>query len=494
MNPTAHIKPRNLGIERVVLGTALMQEKACDVLVDLLTEPMFYDERHRFLFRAIVALRQRGETVDLESLPAYLFAAGWMSKVGGMTYLPEISMKAGSGAKQEQHCRKVQELWAHRLVIEAGEKLALRGYDQLADVFEILTDAQGVLNQLHQVIDKKPVSTLRTVMPEVFEQMRRGLEKNGRPGLPTGLIGLDNALGGWQPGQLTVIAARPAMGKSAVLAHIVYQAAFVGGAGVAWFTLEMPAVQQARRLVAIEVDGYSNKKLARADFPGGLDEIAAIEQKAQRLFTDRIFIDDTAGLTLEQLRAKVGRLHLETPGGLGMVAIDYLQLMEGTQGGRGAGNRNELIGGITRGLKRLAKDLNVPVILLSQLSRDVEKRGGDKRPQQADLRDSGSIEQDADNIIFLWRGEYYDITEYADGTETKDTILFDVAKQRDGNTGELVFGAKMHRSHFYDLSPLSAGEKEIGALPTSEEFSRDPLPAPAPRQPQFEQAPEEAPF
>ncbi|WP_400190707.1 replicative DNA helicase [Hymenobacter sp. B81] len=464
MKPT-HILPHDLAFEQVVLGTALYQRSALDTLLELLPEQAFHADKHQVIFRAVRALHEAGDPVDQLSLTRYFLDHGLAHRIGGLPYLAKISEQVDNAAGQEKRCRKLLELFAQRTVIRTGQLLEQRGHDALTDPLDILADAQQVLNDLHQVLQTRPADTLAALMPQVFDRMRAAVDRRGLTGLNTGLLALNDATGGWQPGELIVLAGRPGMGKTAALLHAVHTVAIADGLPVGVFSLEMPKLQLARRLVAVEVEGYTNKKLAKADFPGGLDEINQLERKAARLLSDRVFIDDTAGLSIQQLRARAKQMKATYD--IRLLVIDYLQLMKGLK----SGNREQEIASITRSLKEVAKELNIPVILLSQLSRSVETRGGDKRPQLSDLRESGSIEQDADMVIFLWRGEYYDIAEYQDGTSTADTILYDIAKQRDGATGELVFGCKIARGYFFDLSPHAAGEKgDFRPLPSSESF------------------------
>jgi replicative DNA helicase len=273
------------------------------------------------------------------------------------------------------------------------------------------------------------------------------VQQRGLTGIPTGLAALDGLTGGWQPGDLVLLAARPAMGKTAALLHFARTAALDHGHHTAIFSLEMPTLQLMQRMVASEVPGYSNSDLRRGNLPGGLEQVAHVKHQAQRLRTHghRLHLDDTPGLSIQQLRAKCARLHAQHP--LGLVLIDYIQLMRGDT----KGNREQEVGSISRGLKELAKELNAPVIALSQLSRDVEKRGGEKRPLLSDLRESGSLEQDADCIVFMWRGEYYNIAEYENGTATADTVLFDIAKHRNGATDEVIAACSLRRGTFLNI-------------------------------------------
>lgn len=358
-----------------------------------------------------------------------------------------------------------QQHHARRVIIRAGAQLQAYGYDDGRDPLDLLAQAQSQLTGLHRSLETRPPQTAAGAFAATFDRLAQTVQQQGLTGVPTGLTLLDGLTGGWQPSDLIILAARPSMGKTAALLHFARTAALDHGLPTAVFSLEMPTLQLMQRLVASEVPGYSNSDLRRGHLPGGLDQVHHIRQQAQRLYTHGhlLHLDDTPGLSLQQLRAKCARLHAEQP--LRLVLVDYVQLMRGDQ----RGNREQEISSLSRGLKELAKELNAPVIALSQLSRDVEKRGGEKRPLLSDLRESGSLEQDADAVIFLWRGEYYHIAEYEDGTPTADTVLFDVAKHRNGATDELITGCNLRRGLFFDLAPAPAGERNgWGRLPESQ--------------------------
>ncbi len=378
---------------------------------------------------------------------AQLRHRGTLERIGGAAFVAGLTNKINSAAHLETHCRLLQEQHARRVVIRAGTELATYGYDNTRDPLVLLADAQTHLTSLHRTLETRPGQTAAAAFAPTFDRPTQAVQQQGLTGIPTGLVQLDGLTGGWQPGDLVILAARPAMGKTAALLHFARTAALDHGRHTAIFSLEMPTLQLMQRLVASEVPGYSNSDLRRGNLPGGLDQVASIREQAQRLATHghQLHIDDTPGLSIQQLRAKCARLHSQHP--LGLVLVDYIQLMRGDT----KGNREQEVGSISRGLKELAKELNAPVIALSQLSRDVEKRGGEKRPLLSDLRESGSLEQDADCIVFMWRGEYYNITEYEDGTATADAVLFDIAKHRNGATDEVVAACSMRRGVFFDL-------------------------------------------
>ncbi|SHJ40670.1 replicative DNA helicase [Hymenobacter daecheongensis DSM 21074] len=447
-----HLPPQALDLEAAVLGAALLEAHAQRTLLALLpTKEVFYSSAHQQVYLAIRDLVQQGDHADLLTVVAQLRHRGTLERTGGPAFVAGLTSKINSAAHFETHCRILQEQHARRVVIRAGTELAAHGYDDTRDPLTLLADAQAHLTGLHRTLETRPGQTAAAAFDATFDRLAQAVQQQGLTGIPTGLIQLDGLTGGWQPGDLVILAARPAMGKTAALLHFARTASLDHGHNTAVFSLEMPTLQLMQRMVASEVPGYSNSDLRRGNLPGGLEQVAHIRQQAQRLQTHghQLHIDDTPGLSIQQLRAKCARLHAQHP--LSLVLVDYIQLMRGDT----KGNREQEVGSISRSLKELAKELNAPVIALSQLSRDVEKRGGEKRPLLSDLRESGSLEQDADCIIFLWRGEYYKIAEYEDGTTTADTILFDIAKHRNGATDEVIAACSMRRGVFSDLVTTS---------------------------------------
>lgn len=443
-----HQLPQAPELEAAVLGAALLEADAQRLLlVTLPDEQVFHLFAHQQVYAAIRDLVAEGLHADQLTVAKQLAKRGTLQRVGGAYFVANLTMRINSAAHLETHCRVLQEFHARRVLIRAGTELATYGHDDGRDPLELLSDAQNQLTILHRTLETRPGQTAAAAFAATFTHLTQAVDRQGLTGIPTGLTQLDGLTGGWQPGDLILLAARPAMGKTAALLHFARTAALDHTHHAAIFSLEMPTLQLMQRLVASEVPGYSNSDLRRGNLPGGRDQVAHIQHQAQRLATHghRLHLDDTPGLSIQQLRAKCARIHAQHP--LGLVLVDYIQLMRGDT----KGNREQEIASISRGLKELAKELNVPVIALSQLSRDVEKRGGDKRPLLSDLRESGSLEQDADCIVFLWRSEYYDIREYEDGSPTQDTILFDVAKHRNGATDEVIATCSMRRGTFADL-------------------------------------------
>ena len=457
-NSSPFLPPQALAIEAAVLGAALCEADGQRTMLAILpTEEVFYSPHHQQVYLAIRDLVQAGQHADTLTVVPQLRKRGTLDRIGGVGFVAGLTMKINSAAHLESHCRVLQQQHARRVIIQAGSEMHAYGYDESRDPLDLLTTAQTHLTTLHRSLETRAGQTAAAALAATFDKLTQAVQQQGTTGIPTGIEQLDGLTGGWQPSDLILLAARPGMGKTAALLHFARTAALDHGHHAAIFSLEMPTLQLMQRLVASEVPGYSNSDLRRGNLPGGLDQVAHIRAQAQRLATHghRLHLDDTPGISIQQLRAKCARLHAQHP--LGIVFVDYIQLMHGDA----KGNREQEIGSISRGLKELAKELNAPVIALSQLSRDVEKRGGDKRPMLSDLRESGSLEQDADSVVFLWRGEYYGIPEYSNGASTTNTILFDIAKHRNGAIEEVIASCNLRRGIFSDLygsKPLPAEE------------------------------------
>ncbi|MGI4819902.1 MAG: replicative DNA helicase [Janthinobacterium lividum] len=460
--PTTHLPPQALEFEQAILGAMMLEKPSVPLVLSQLPEIAFYEPRHQLIYGAIQTLTTEGLAVDQLTVIQHLRGKATLERAGGVAYVAGLTMSINSAANLDSHSRIVLQQYMRRVMIEACTKAQQRAYDQGLDPLDVLAELQTQFLRLYTLIDQRPAQTLADHFDSVFEKLEQDVLNPGMTGVPTGLLALNDATGGWQPGDLVVIAARPAMGKTAVMLAEAREASLEHDKHTAIFSLEMPTAQLVQRLISSEVEGYSNSQLRRGDIDGGVQEVASIKQKAQRLKTlgHRLHIDDTPGLSIQQLRAKCARLHSEHP--LGLVMVDYIQLMKGDQKGRG--NREQEISSISRGLKELAKELNVPVIALSQLSREVEKRPS-RRPQLSDLRESGAIEQDADIIMFLFRGEYYKIDEYEDGSPTAGTLLMDIAKNRNGSVGEIIVGCNLKRGLLYDLGDGDAVAAELAEAP-----------------------------
>lgn len=445
-----YVAPQDSALEAAILGAMMLQQSALTLVFSIITtEKAFYSLTNQFLFRVMRDLFQRGDTVDQFTVTQQLRANGLLERVGGPYAVASLTLKAPVTLKLDTHCRLVQELYAKREVINAGTRMAQHGYDESQDALELVTEAQVSLLELYATLDSRPVISGETAYDDTFRKLAEAMKNKGLTGVSTGLRELNDATSGWQSSDLIIMAARPGMGKTAAMLHFARTATLDFDKACAIFSMEMPIVQLMERMIVSETGSYTNADL-RAGRLLDIEAFNILYQNARRLRTPKLLIDATSGLSIQQLRAKAVRLKAEHD--IQLLMVDYIQLMKGDKGG----NREQEIGSITRGLKELAKEINIPVIALSQLSRDVEKRGGEKRPQLSDLRESGSIEQDADAVIFLWRGEYYNIEEYEDGTATANTLLFHIAKNRNGALGEIITGCKISQGRFFDLdAPVS---------------------------------------
>ena len=341
MSPTApsYLPPQALALEAAVLGAALLEAPAHRLVLSLLPVEAFYAPAHRLIYGALLALQASGEPADHMTVVHCLQAHGTLARAGGPAFVANLTMRINSAAHLEGHCRVLLQQYFRRVVIGTGTRLQQRGYDERLDPLALLAESQVELIAAQRTAEVRPAQSVADAFDGVFAGLAAAVDRGGLTGVPTGLRQLDAATGGWQPGDLVVLAARPAMGKTAAMLHLVRAASLDHGLHAAIFSLEMPTAQLVQRLVASEVPGYTNSELRRATLPGGQAQVEHLRQQAGRLKTlgHRMLLDDTPGLTVQQLRAKCTRLHAEHP--LGLVAVDYLQLM----GGDARGNREQEI-------------------------------------------------------------------------------------------------------------------------------------------------------
>ncbi len=422
------IPPQAVDLEEVVLGAMMIDKKGVDEVIDILHPDVFYKDAHRFIYEAIFKLFETSEPVDLLTVSAQLKKEGRLEAVGGDFYLIKLTQKVASSAHIEFHARIILQKFIQRSLIKISNEIIEDAYDDGTDVFDLLDNAESKLYDVTQGNLKRSAETAQNLVIQAKKRIEEIANKEGLSGIPSGFDKVDRLTSGWQPSDLVIVAARPGMGKTALTLSMARNIAVNTDIPVAFFSLEMSSVQLITRLISSET-GLSSEKLRT----GRLEkhEWEQLNVKVKTLEKAPLFIDDTPSLSIFDLRAKARRLASQH--GIKMVIIDYLQLM--TAGGsQKGGNREQEISTISRNLKALAKELNVPVIALSQLSRAVETRGGSKRPILSDLRESGAIEQDADIVSFIYRPEYYKIDEWDDEerTPTQGQAEFIVAKHRNG--------------------------------------------------------------
>ena len=422
------IPPQAVDLEEVVLGAMMIDKKGVDEVIDILHPDVFYKDAHRFIYEAIFKLFETSEPVDLLTVSSQLKKDGKLEAVGGDFYLIKLTQKVASSAHIEFHARIILQKYIQRSLIKISNEIIEEAYDEGTDVFDLLDEAESKLYDVTQGNLKRSAETAQNLVIQAKKRIEEISNKEGLSGIPSGFDKLDKLTSGWQPSDLIIVAARPGMGKTALTLSMARNMAVNSEIPVAFFSLEMSSVQLITRLISSET-GLSSEKLRT----GKLEkhEWEQLNVKVKTLEKAPLFIDDTPSLSIFDLRAKARRLSSQH--GIKMIMIDYLQLM--TAGGsQKGGNREQEISTISRNLKALAKELNVPVIALSQLSRAVETRGGSKRPILSDLRESGAIEQDADIVSFIYRPEYYKIDEWDDEerTPTQGQAEFIVAKHRNG--------------------------------------------------------------
>lgn len=418
--------PQAVELEEAVLGALMLEKDALTNVIDILKPQSFYKDANARIFQAIEQLFTRSEPVDILTVTQELKKTGELELVGGAYYITQLTNRVASAANAEFHARIVAQKFIQRELIRISTKTINDAYEDGSDVFDLLDNAEKNLFSIVEGNIKKNYDKMSTLIRKAIDQIEITKNNKGNfSGVPSGLTALDRLTSGWQKSDLVIIAARPAMGKTALVLSMARNAAVDFNKPVAIFSLEMSSLQLVTRLIASESE-LSSEKLKK----GNLEdyEFQQLNDKIRKLSDAPLFIDDTPGLSVFELRAKARRLKEQH--GIELLIVDYLQLM--TAGGEGKGNREQEIATISRSLKGLAKELEIPVIALSQLSRAVETRGGDKRPQLSDLRESGAIEQDADMVMFIHRPEYYNITEDENGSSTLGMAELIIAKHRNG--------------------------------------------------------------
>jgi len=451
------LPPQAVDIEEAVLGALMLERDALSTVIDILKPESFYRDAHRHIYEAIVTLFNHSEPVDIKTVVYQLRKNGTLELVGGAYYVSDLTTRVNSAANIEYHARIISEQSIKRELIRISSEIQQDAYEDTTDVFKLLDRAEQSLFDVSESHIRKNYDKMSSLLDKaILEIEQKKDKKDGLTGVPSGFTALDRVTSGWQPSDLVIIAARPGMGKTAFVVSAMRNAAIDFNSPVAIFSLEMSSVQLVNRLISAEAE-LESEKIKRGDLADY--EWEQLLHKTSRLSEAPIFIDDTPGLSILELRAKARRLVAQH--GVKLLIIDYLQLMSGDASKNSGGNREQEIASISRALKGIAKELNVPVLALSQLSRAVETRGGDKKPQLSDLRESGSIEQDADMVMFLYRPEYYGITQGEDGMPLNGMGEVIIAKHRNGRTDtvQLKFIGKFTK--FADLDqglPESYGQ------------------------------------
>ncbi len=429
------VPPQNIEAEQSVLGSILIEQDAIAKVVEILSPDSFYRDAHKKIFKAALTLYEKGEAVDLVTSAEELRRQGALDASGGAAYLASLANSVPTAANVEYYAKIVEEKALIRNLIQAATQIVTSGYENREDAEAVLDRAEQQIFDISQKRTVKSYSQLKNVLVDAFDKIEHLYNnKGGVTGVPTGFRELDMITSGLQPSEFIVVAARPSMGKTVLCLNIARNAAVNHNVPVVIFSLEMAKEQLAQRMLCAEaaVDGQRLRTgyLTESDWP-------KLSAALGRLSDAPVFIDDTPGISVMEMRGKARRIKAEH--GLGLVIIDYMQLMQNLS--RRHENRQQEISDISRSLKSLARELEVPVVALSQLSRAVEQRQ-DKKPMLSDLRESGAIEQDADVVAFIYRDDYYNPE-----SEKPNVAELIIAKQRNGPTGlvELYFHKELSR-------------------------------------------------
>ncbi len=437
-NPTpftglGKLPPQAIDLEEAVLGALMLEKDALSSVIDILKAEVFYKDSHQKIFQAIRLLFEKSSPVDILTVTAQLRQQGELEMIGGAYYITELTNRVASAANIEYHSRIIIQKFIQRELIRISTDVIQSAYEDTSDVLDLLDKAEKNLFDIAQNNLRRDSRKMDDLMHEALKEIESLKDKkDGLTGIASGFTELDRMTSGWQKSDLVIIAARPAMGKTAFVLSCARNAAVDFNKPVVVFSLEMSSVQLVNRLISGESE-IEQEKIRKGNMEEW--EWQQIHSKIGRLEQAPLIIDDTPALNIFEFRAKCRRLKSQHD--IQLIIIDYLQLMHGKADGKG-GNREQEIGSISRALKSVAKELNVPVIALSQLSRAVENRpGGSKRPMLSDLRESGSIEQDADMVLFLYRPEYYGLDVDEDNNPTQGVGEVIIAKHRNGETGRV---------------------------------------------------------
>jgi len=423
--------PQAVDLEEAVLGAIMLEKDAITSVMDILTPESFYKDAHQKIYRAIIQLAQNLQPIDILTVTEELKKKNEIDEVGGPYYITQLTSKVATAAHIEYHARIIAQKHIQRELIRVASEIQTKAYDDSIDVNDLIDYSEAQLFQVTETNIKKETSRISALIQDAIEQIEEASQKeDGLSGVPSGFTKLDRVTSGWQRSDLVIIAARPSMGKTAFVLSMARNIAVEHERPIGIFSLEMSSIQLVNRLIVSETE-LPSEKIRN----GNLErwEWEQLEYRIKKLVDAPIFIDDTPGISVFELRSKCRRLKDQY--NVEAIFIDYLQLMSGT--GDNYGSREQEVSVISRSLKGIAKELDVPIIALSQLNRSVELRSGDKRPQLSDLRESGAIEQDADMVMFIHRPERYGIIDDGEGNSLIGVAEVILAKHRNGALADI---------------------------------------------------------
>ena len=450
------VPPQAVELEETVLGALMLEKDSIIAVQEYITADAFYTEEHRLIYKAIESLSAELKPIDLYTVTERLKARKELKKVGGAAYLAQLTQKVGSAANIEFHAKIIAQKYVQRELIRSATEIQRRSYDEDKDVTDLIGFAESEIFKVAEGHVKRSVQNAKDILAKALAQIEQASKNTSAfNGVPSGFMAIDRVTLGWQPSDLIIIAARPSMGKTAFVLSMARNMAIDHEAPVAFFSLEMSAVQLMMRLIVAETG------LSGTDIKSGRltpEQWRHLESATKPLGTAPLYIDDTPALSVFEFRSKARRLKIHHD--IKIIVIDYLQLMTGNQDSKG--NREQEVAFISRTLKAIAKELDIPIIALSQLNRSTETRGGSKRPQLSDLRESGAIEQDADIVAFIHRPEYYGINTDENGMPTAGMAEIIIAKHRNGAVTDVKLRFLKDQARFADMD---ADENSTAADP-----------------------------
>lgn len=452
------LPPQAVDLEEAVLGALMLEKDAFTAVSDLLKEEMFYKPNHQKVYHAINELNKEGEPIDILTVTNKLKALGDLDIIGGPYFIAQLTSRVGSAANIEYHCRILQEKFIKRELIRISSEVTNQAFEESSDVFDVLEHAESSLFDVSQGNLNRANTRMSDLLHEAIKNIEERTGDEKHHGVPSGFTELDEITGGWQPSNLIIVAARPGMGKTAFALALARNAAIDYKKPVAIFSLEMEAVELVNRMISMET-GLDSDTLRKGNL--NADQWKQLHQNISLLSEAPIYINDTPGLSIMEFRSIARRLKQQND--VSLILIDYLQLMRGSSDNKGL--REQEISMISRSLKAISKELKIPIIALAQLSRKVEE-STDKKPLLSHLRESGAIEQDADMVTFLYRPEYYKITEDAQGNSLVGQAQVIIAKNRHGAIRDITLGFAPELTKFYNLdAPISLSnyQRKYGA-------------------------------
>ena len=455
--------PQSIELEQAVLGALMLEKDAIIDVQEYLSVDTFYTEEHRTIFKAIQDLSFEMKAIDLYTVTERLKAQKELTKVGGAAYLAELTQRVATAAHVEFHAKIIAQKYVQRELIRSATEIQRRSYDEEVDVTELIGFAEQEIFKVSEGNVKRSVLAASDILHKALKQIEAAAKTAGEyNGVRSGFTDIDSITLGWQPSDLIIIAARPSMGKTAFVLTMARNMAVEFKTPVAFFSLEMSSVQLMNRLIVAETQ-LNPKDLRTGNLSPA--QWAHLEKQTIDLGRAPLYIDDTPALSVYEFRSKARRL--KTQHDIKLIIIDYLQLMTAASA-ETRGNREQEVSLISRTLKAIAKELDVPIIALSQLSRNVENRGGSKRPQLSDLRESGAIEQDADVVVFIHRPEYYGLTTNEDGLSTAGMAEIIIAKHRNGEVTDVPLRFIKEQAKFADAD--SSVTTDVLQQPMSESY------------------------